>query len=212
MGSRRMRRRKSRRRVTKSRGHMTATRVRRIIGAELKRHTTSLNGTAPAVTGEIVGLTDIIVQGDTSIQRNGNWIRNINVHGTLSVKGQDATGEIVTVRAFVFRWDLDASDGPPVLSDIVSNDTAPGSQFNFENRGNFQILWTKVFNIVDKDNNPAYQRLLKIYIRTGRLPKILYNNALPKKNQLYFGIFSDTADLGDIPSFRLDLVNRFTDS
>ncbi len=195
-----------------SRRVMTPNRVRKIIGAELKRHTTSLNGLAPAVDGSIVGLTDIINIGSSALTRTGNWLKNINVHGTLSVLGQDSAGQIVTVRAGVFRWDLDASDGGPVLADIVSNDTAPGSQFNFENKGNFQILWTKVFNIVNQDNNPAYQRLFKIYIKTGRLPRILYNGALPKKNQLYFFIFSDTDAPGEIPTFRLDLVNRYTDS
>ena len=53
------RRRPMRRRPTSSRRMMTPNRVRRIIGAELKRHVTGVPGIAPAVVGSIVGLTDM---------------------------------------------------------------------------------------------------------------------------------------------------------
>jgi len=201
--------RKSRPRYIKP---MTPYRVTKIIGAELKRFTTSLNGIAPADLGSIIPLSDLILQGDLATQRSGDWIKPINLHGTVSVKATDSAGQIVTVRCFVFRWNEDASSGPPVLADIVSNTSAPGSQFNFANKGLFKVVYTKVFNLVNQDNNPAYQKLLKLYIKLNKSPKILFNGAFPKKNHLYFGIFADTDAVGETPTFRLDVVLRYTDS
>jgi len=191
---------------------MTNYRVRRIIDAELKRFTNTTNSDAPATTGSVFPLTDIIGQGISSTQRIGDWIKVINLHGNLSVKAQDSVGQIVAVRAFIFQWNETAEAGPPSLEDIVNNVTAPTGQFSFSNKGQFRILWTKLFNVVNQDNNPAYQRMLKIYIRTNRLPKTLFTGVLPRKFHYYFMIFSDTAAPGEIPEYRLDLTVRYTDS
>ncbi len=192
---------------------MTTNKVRRIIGAELKHTTIGQEGTVPSVDGAVITYTELIPQGNGVNQRGGDWIRGINIHGALKVEGGDEkSGKVVTVRCMILRWDLDATTAGPTIADIVQNPTAPGGQFNFANRGNFQILYTKVFNIVNDATNPFFQRLLKIYVRLGRLPKVLYNGAFPKKNQLYFLIFSDTADVGQVPKFRIDMSFRFTDS
>ena len=80
-GGRRRRRFKTRSRVPRK--PMTAGRVRRIIGAELKRHVTIIVDTAPAVSGSVTNLTDLILQGDAVNQRSGNRIKPINIHGYL---------------------------------------------------------------------------------------------------------------------------------
>ena len=105
-----------------------------------------------------------------------------------------------------------ADGGPPVLDDIVFNSTAPTGQFQFTNTGQFKILYNKLFNLVNQDNNPAYQKMLKVYVKTSRRPKTVYNGILAKKFHYYLMAFSDTAAAGEIPDFRMDLTVRFTDS
>jgi len=167
---------------------------------------------APAIDGSVLNLTGLINAGVTVNQRIGDWIRMINIHGNISVKGTDGTGQIVAVRCFIVQWHESAEQGDPLISDFVNNDTAPTGQFNFDNKGQFKILWTKLFNIVNQDNNPAYQRLIKFYVRCQSRPKTLYAGVLPKKFHYFFCIFSDTDAPGEIPTFRLDLVSRYTDS
>lgn len=206
------RRRPMMRRRRVMRRSMTRYKVKRIIDAELKRHTLGLNGTAPSVTGELVDISSLIVQGPSSQTREGNWIRPVNFHGSLAMSGRDGAGQIVQVRAIIFRWNEDLLHHVPTLDDIVENDTAPHGQFNFAGKGTFKVLWTKNFQLVNQDNNPQYTKLFKFYLRLSRGPKILYDDNLPKKNQLFFAIFSDTLDVMEIPEFRLDAVLRYTDS
>ncbi len=191
---------------------MTNYRVRRLINAELKRSVLGVNGEAPAVTGEVQGLTDTIVQGDLATNRNGNWIKGRNIHGTLQVNGTDSIGQQVQVRAMIIRWNEDASVHIPTLDQVVNNPVAPGGQFNFENKGQFKVCWTKNFLIVNQDNNPRYTALFKIYMKIGYAPNILYGTSGAKKFHYYFIIFSDTDAVGEVPDYRLDLVTRFTDS
>lgn len=192
--------------------HMTPYRVKRLIDAELKRHTVSVDGSAPAVLGDIINISSLIVQGNSSQTRIGNWIRPVNYHGSLSVRGQDAMGEIVAVRAMILRWNEDLLHHVPTLDDIVENDTTPHGQFNFAGRNTFKVLWTRNFNIVNQDNNSHYQKLFKFYVRLSKGRKCLYDDDLPKKYQLFFMIFSDTVNVPEIPDYRLDSVLRYTDS
>ncbi len=191
---------------------MTTSRVKRIIDAELKRNTVGVTGEAPAVTGENIALSSTIPQGDTSQEREGNWIRPVNWHGTLSVQGTDSAGQIVGVRAIIIRWNEDLAHHLPSLEDVVNNVTAPHGQFNFEGKNTFKVLWTKNFQIVNQDNNPQYTKLFKIYIRLGKGQKALYDDDVPKKYQFFFFIFSDTDSVGEVPTFRLDGTLRYTDS
>ncbi len=193
---------------------MTPYRVQRIIDAELKRTTVGQAGTAEADSGQdgIITFTEGIPQGLGATQRIGDWIKPINLHGTLSVKGNPEAGQITQVRCYIFRWNEDALSGGPILDDIVNNPTAPGGQFNFISKGLFKVYYTKVFNIVNDSTNPAIQKQLKIYVKLNRTPKVIYNAAQPKKNHIYFGIFSDTNLAAGIPTFRLDMTLRYTDS
>jgi len=211
---------RSKRRMTKSRSvykqPMTAYKVQRIISAELKRTVFGVSGDAPALTGEIQNLTNSIPQGDLATQRNGNWIQPIVMHGTLRVNALHVAAipnlPVVSVRASFFRWKEDNSTNLPTLDEIVNDTSAPNGHFNFPNRGMFDILWTRNFTLVPDERNPQFTKMFKYYIKLNRGQKVIYDDALPKKYQLFFIIFSDTVDVTLIPEYRFDNVIRFTDS
>ncbi len=201
------RRRYKRRRM----GHMTARRVRRIIDAELKHGTLGVNGDAPAVTGSNVALT-LINPGTGASARIGNWIKVKNIHGCLQVEGQNnGTIDVVNVRAFIFRWNENESTNVPTLDVLVNNTTAPMGPYNFESRKMFTVVWSRVFSIVNKENNTQFNKKLPFYVRP-RGPKTIYNGGVPAKFQYFFWIFSETDTADSIPSFRLDITTRWTDS
>ncbi len=203
-------------RPTMRRRPMTSGRVRRIIDAELKYHILTAGGQAPSFVGDSQPLTELITQGDGVTQRNGNWIKPVNIHGTLRVTAVNDPGAIspvVDVRAMVIRWNEDLSVNPPTLAHVVNDPSAPGGQFNFENKGQFKVMWTKNFTLVNDDDNSQFTKLFKVYIRLSRSPKTLFDGAaLAKKFHYIFYIFSDTNAAGEIPSYQIDFVTRYTDS
>lgn len=211
----RKRRMRSRRRRTRRRRigkRMTARRVRRIIGAELKFGYQPFNGTAPADNDENIALT-LINQGVMAGNRVGNWIQVINIHGSLQVEGQVAGAVgVVNCRAFIFRWNEDQSSQLPTLDTIMESVTAPMGPYNFGSRGKFKIVWSRVFTIINDDDNPQFSKKFPIYIRLNRSPKTTYQDGAPKKNQYFFWIFSETNEPTSIPNYRLDITTRWTDS
>ncbi len=205
-------RRKYGRRRRRRRVGMTPYKVRRIIGAELKHGTLGVNSTAPSQNSENFALT-LINQGVDASQRVGNWVKVINIHGCLQVEGQPmGTLPVVNCRAFIFRWNENNSFSVPTLDQIVNDDTAPMGPYNFQNRGMFKIVWSRVFSIVNNERNSQFNRKLPFYVKLNRGPKTVYNAGLPTKYQYFFQIFSDTDTADSIPSFRLDITTRWTDS
>jgi len=138
------------------------------------------------------------------------------MHGTLRVNAQHVGGApnlpVISVRAAFFRWKEDNSTNLPTLDEIVNDTAAPNGHFNFPNRGMFDILWTRNFTVVPDENNPQFTKMFKYYIKLNRGQKVVYDDALPKKYQLFFIIFSETVDPTLIPEYRIDNVVRFTDS
>ncbi len=204
--SRRPMRRRIRRRP------MTARRVRRLIGAELKHGTIGFNGDAPAQNPENVSLS-LINPGTGASERIGNWVQIVNIHGNLRVQGTaNGTVPIVTCRAFIFRWNENNTLNVPTLAQIVNSDIAPQGPYNFQNRKVFTIVWSRVFTIVNNETNPQITKKLPFYIRLRRGPKTVFNDVLPTKFHYFFQMFSDTDTANSVPSYRLDITTRWTDS
>ncbi len=194
---------------------MTVRKVRRIIGAELKRQVFGINGVFPAVDGFVFQATDIGI-GTSVTQRVGDWISPAVMHGTIQVNAvhgiSPAIREQMTGRIVIFTFKEDSADGDPTVSDIVNNDTSPNGQFNFVNRGQFKVLYTRTFSLVADHDSPFFTNTFKYYLRLGSHPKITFNGTITKQNHIYILLFSDvdTADPA-VPEFRLDNVIRYTD-
>ncbi len=218
-GYRNRRRRPYRRRGQMSRSRrrpMTVRRVRRIVGAELKRNVFAVNGLAPAVDGFIEQMT-FINQGVIATNRVGDWLDPVNMHGTVQVNGfhnvTPASGEqTIQLRVVFFTWKLDAQSGDPTVADIMDNDTSPNGHFNFTSKDQFKVLYTRHWTLIPDRDSPYFNRTLKYYIRLGGHPKVTYDGISSKQNHIFFLIYSDVAS-GDpaVPAFRLDNVIRYTD-
>jgi len=208
MGRRRRSNRRSRRRP------MTASRVKRIINAELKYAVQALDATIPATTGIIVPLTSGIAIGDLQTSRTGNWISPQNYHGNLVVKGNlnamVATDSFL-IRAGIFQWMNDEQFDPPDLAQIVHDPLAPLGPLSLLNKGSFKQVWGRTFVIMNDDDNSQFIKKFHFYLRLGRRPKSLYDAGNPKKFQYYFFIHTDSI-VTDNPFFSLDSVLRYTDS
>ncbi len=211
-----MGRRRPRRRMTRKRRVMTSGRVKRIIGAELKFKTLSVGPLPiPPLTGDFVQITDNIAQGDQAVQRNGNWITPVNIHGSVLIRGNLAlqpTEPSNSYRVALFQWKEDLQFQSPDALTLMQDVVAPFGPWNIANRGSFQIVWTRKFFLSNDDDNTYFTRKLDFYVRLGRRQKVVYDAGNPKKYQYFFFIINDIEDETNPPSYFLDYTLRYTDS
>lgn len=208
----RRKRRPTRRRYPKK--PMTVGRVKRIISAELKLSLVANDFIPIHIAGPmIVPLTANIVQGDTNLNRTGNWIQPITYHGYVTVRGINNSPEISNnVRCGIIRWKNDESVDPAAVNKIMQDPAAPATSFNFGNKGSFTVLWSRFFNIVHSDQNTQFLKTYRWKVSLGRGQKVLFDNAAPKKYQLFFFAFSDALAVGNAPALAIDSTLRWTDS
>lgn len=210
--SRKSFRRKGRRFM--KRNIMTASRVRRIIDAELKYNVISVGPIeVPITAGIVIPITSGIAQGFGITQRIGNWITPRNIHGNLVVKGNQAAmigTDSFLLRAGIFQWKNDEQFDSPDVNQIVQDPLAPLGPLNFANRGSFKQVWGRTFIIMNDDDNSKFIMKFPIYIRL-RPRKTLYDDGNPKKFNYFFFIHSDSI-VADNPVFNLDLTVRYNDS
>jgi len=205
-----------RRRTRKSYNNkvMTVGKVKRIISAELKVGTVAIDFLDIGVsTPTVVPLTANIVQGDTNLQRNGNWIQPVTYHGYITIRGINNSSEINNgVRIMILRWKNDESVDPATVDKVVEDPADPFSSFKFTQKGAFTILYSRVFNIVHADQNPQFLKTYRFKVPLSRGQRALYDGNTPKKYQLFFMAFSDSLVPGDGPELTISSTLRFTDS
>jgi len=196
---------------------MTTGRVKKIIGAELKviqinDRDTIVNLANPQLL-KITGIPN----GDGQDEREGNRLTGVNLHGHVTLRGDPAGGgdEVTDVRVVIFRWNEDLSVQTPTNADIMEDINNLGSSYNINNRGKFKVLWSRYFTLVNNEDNPAFRKTLRYYVKlTG--PKILYDGAGAgdgdgKKFQIYFMTLSNSPDVGH-PIYTINNTFRYTDS
>ncbi len=195
---------------------MTANRVKRIIGAELKFRTLSVGPLeVPPLTGDFIEITPPIVQGDGASQRTGNWINPVNVHGTVLIRGNQVAqvaDPSTSVRVVIFQWKEDFQFQQPDANTLMQDVVAPFGPFNITNRGSFQVIWSRKIFVSNDDDNYFFTRKLDFYLRLGRRQKVLYDAGNPKKYQYFFFIMNDLSQGDDVISYDLDYTLRYTDS
>ena len=135
---------------------MTVGKVKRIISAELKLSLVGNDFIPIHIAGPmVVPLTNNIAQGDTNLQRTGNWIQPVTYHGYVTVRGINNSVEISNgVRIMILRWKNDESVDPAFVNKVVDDPGDPFSSFKFTQKGAFIMLYSRVFNIVHSDQNP----------------------------------------------------------
>ncbi len=207
---------KSRRRRYKRRPmrHMTVGKVKRIISAELKINQDNNDYIQiPLSTPSVIPLTDI-VQGDTSMNRSGNWIQPITCHGYVSVRGSNnAVADTNGIRVGIVRWLNDESVDPFDTVKLMSVVGAPAGSFSFINKGSFKVLWSRFINIVNKENNTQFLKTLRWNIKLGRGQKALFDGeTTQKKFHIFFFALSDGLSGNEAPEYALDSTLRYTDS
>jgi len=193
---------------------MTVGRVRRIISAELKVSLVGNDFIAIHVAAPmIVPLTANIAQGDTNLQRTGNWIQPVTYHGYVTVRGFEGADEKSNgVRCGIIRWKNDESVDPALVNKIVEDPGDPASSFKFTQKGAFTVLWSRFFNIVNRNNNPQFLKTYRFKVSLGRGQKVLYDGVNPKKYQLFFFAFSDSLVAAEAPQLAISTTLRWTDS
>ncbi len=212
-GRRRRPMRRRRKQFRRRGGHMTAYRVRRLIDAELKFFVTGVETDITPTTGELVSITSNIIQGDLASQRTGNWIKPVNLHGTVVVKGNAAAlpgTDTFLVRCGFISWYNDEQFDAPSIGQIMQDPLAPFGPLDIANRGSFKQVWSRKFLISNDIANNNFYRTLPYYLKL-HVPKPVYNAGNPKKYQLFFYILTDSIVL-DNPTFNLDVTMRYTDS
>ncbi len=190
---------------------MTSGKVRRIIDAELKVSDLNIGLLAmPDTVGARFHLSNISL-GDANTERTGNWIKPVSLMGTLIVQAQLGTS-VTTPRfkVFVVQWREDAVLNTPDLVKIVQDVVEPHQQFNVESKGQFKILWSWTGTVVPNADNPQFVKTKRFYLKPPR--KILYDDDVLKKEQLYLFGFSDVDGLDNPPFISGNIRLRYTDS
>ena len=162
---------------------MTVGRVRRIISAELKVSLVGNDFIPIHIAGPmIVPLTANIAQGDTNLQRTGNWIQPVTYYGYVTVRGINNSVEVSNgVRCGIIRWKNDESVDPALVNKIVQDPGDPSSSFKFTQKGAFTVLWSRFFNIVHADQNPQFLKTYRFKVSLGRGQKAFYDGVNAKK-------------------------------
>jgi len=196
------------------RAPMTAGRVKRLIGAELKYDLTAADFAITPTTGNLIRFTQDIAQGDTVTTRTGNWINPQVIHGKVVVKG-DPTAlpgtDSFLCRIGVLQWLNDVQFDPPANNQIVQDPFAPLGPLNITGRGSFKQVWSRTFVIANDMANPQFFKTFPFYLRVGKYPKCVYDGANPKKYHWYFYAISDSIVVQS-PGLSIDAIMRFTDS
>ncbi len=190
---------------------MTTGKVKRIIGAELKFRDLGVGPVViPTVTGNVTHITNI-AQGDTALERQGNWIKPSTLMGTLTMTGN--TNQVQPTSQFrvgVICWkenqDVDAITLAKFMQDVVS----PHQQYNIQSKGSFKVLWSRVGILSNDFNNSQHQKILRFYVKPPM--KVLYDDADFRKYHLFIFGYSDRDVADQPPSYSFDLRLRFTDS
>ncbi len=193
---------------------MTVGKVKRIISAELKVSTVANDFASISVAlPMVVPLTNNIAQGDTNLQRTGNWIQPITYHGYVTVRGiNNATENSNGVRIMILRWKNDESVDPALVNKVVEDSADPFASFKFTQKGAFTVLYSRVFNIVNQQNNPQFLKTYRFKVPLSRGQRTLYDGATPKKYQLFFMAFSDALIVAEEPELTISSTLRWTDS
>ncbi len=208
-----MRRRRKPRRTYNNKV-MTVGKVKRIISAELKVSTVGNDFIEIDITNPmVVPLTNNIAQGDTNLQRTGNWIQPVTYHGYVTVRGQNNSPQLTNgVRIMVLRWKNDESVDPALVNKVIEDPGDPFSSFKFTQKGAFTILYSRVFNIIHENQNPQFLKTYRFKLPLSRGQRTLYDGANPKKYQLFFMAFSDSLVPGQSPELSISSTLRWTDS
>ncbi len=193
---------------------MTVGKVKRIISAELKVSLVA-NDFLPISVAlpMVVSLTSNIAQGDTNLQRTGNWIQPVTYHGYVTVRGNaSATEETNGIRIMILRWKNDEEMDAASVLKVVQDPADPFSSFKFTQKGAFTILYSRVFSVVNNISNPQFLKTYRFKIPLSRGQKVLYDGDQEKKYQLFFMAFSDALVVGDEPELTISSTLRWTDS
>ena len=200
----------------RGRRRMTAGKVKRIIGAELKHTTLKVADTVINAATPFIQPLTFLAQGNDNDERDGTRVSPTNIHGNLTLVGEDAAAGSISanLRCLILRWNEDASNAEPTVNRILQSNTSIGGAYNFNNRGQFKVLWSRYFVLINNADNPQFKKTLRFYVRLSGAPKILYSGpgaavANSKKFHYYFMIISDSVDN---PELTLDETFRFTDS
>ncbi len=197
------------------RAPMTAYRVKRIIGQELKKFDLAAGPLSiPSVTGIVAGISDI-GQGDTNVLRTGNMIQPVSVHGYASVTGnaaEAATNAQAHVRIGLLRWNEDESTQVPTLPVLVADTGNPFCPYSLTNKGRYSILWSRVCIVSNTVENPNFQKLFRFKVKLDKGPKALFSGAAQKKFQYFFFGYSDIPAANEEPLLEFCTSLRFTDS
>ncbi len=197
--------------VQRRRRPMTAGRVKKIIGAELKFVKTNFRDSGFPALNSIVTQLSNPTQGDTNFQRDGNRIMPVNLHGHITVVGDSTMPTNTTdIRLAIFRWNEDVSTNVPTADDIMEDTDELGGSYNINNRGMFKIMWSRYFTIVNNADNSAFRRTLRFYVKLSG-PKVLFDGSDLKKFHYFLLALSNSAELAE-PTITANITFRFTDS
>ncbi len=177
---------------------------------ELKRHRNIFTGSV-GQTGSVNILTDV-GQGLTSQDRIGNWIKPSHINFHIHTNGNTANNvAYISLRYVLFRWVPDLTVDAPSVAEIMQTPSEPIGPFNFANKYKFNVLWTRVFQIVNRTGNPRSVMKHSGKIRLGRRGQITFDENLDKMRHVFIMFLSDAPTLDDQPQFHAQFTLRYHD-
>ncbi len=195
-------------------GRSFATRVRKVVKAEVKFRDQGFSVT-PIVGAQSEVLATNIDQGAGASNRIGNWLQPLSLKGNITVQGDDAAGpqqENHGVRVGYAMWKNDETNDAFTYDRIMQDGAAPGGPFSVPEKDSYKVLWTKYMTVNNHRQNSQFTKTFGFSINLTSLPRTLYDNANSKKNQIFFFAGSDDIVGANPPTVLVDSMLRFTDS
>ncbi len=158
--------------------------------------------------GLIVNLSGIDT-GDGPSERIGNWLKPVTLYGTLNAQADENNEEVnQPFRVMIVQWRENQDNDPISLESVVQNTAEPFQGYNIQSKGSFKILHTWVSTVIGNTDNTQYIKTHRFYVKPST--KVLYDDTLQRKFNLFLLAFSDKAALA--PTLFGNVRLRYTDS
>lgn len=189
-----------------------AKRIKTMVNVEYKSHD-EIQTENPTTTGGIISLTNVI-QGDSSIFRDGNQIKMTSFNMKYRLTHNASGNAYQTVRMILF---LDRQNNNPGSTDpsvsgtihsILDNATIP-SQMKLSNAKRYKVLLDKTYNLQDGQRESITGK----YFKKFKGIKIRYESGTTnpaRENNLWLLTLSNVAT--NTPAVQLTTRVRFVDN
>lgn len=182
--------------------------------SETKHDETVTTNELVAQDSPLLEILSNVPLGDADTDREGDMIDPVSLEIRYAIRPTDATFA-ATVRVIVFQWQVDDTDNPPAVGDILAINTQLGAvnspHVASGSRKNFRILYDRRHAMTTSNAAHIEPQLGFVRITAKRLARVYFDGIATKKGQLYLLATSNQLAADDEPVLNAVTQLKFKD-